>query len=86
MNLITSLYYIIRILKLLNPSGRTMALGSTKPLAEMSTMDISWGQMRPVRMVDNLTTLMCRLSWNSGSLNLLESQGPAQACDGIAFV
>jgi hypothetical protein len=26
-----------------NPSGRTMALGSTQTLTEMSTMNISWG-------------------------------------------
>ena len=26
----------------LNPSGRTIALGSTQPLTEMSTRDISW--------------------------------------------
>ena len=26
-----------------NPSGRTMALGSTQPLTEMSTRNISWG-------------------------------------------
>ena len=26
-----------------NPSGRTMALGSTQPLAEMSTRNVSWG-------------------------------------------
>ena len=26
-----------------NPSGHTMALGSTQPLIEMSTTDISWG-------------------------------------------
>jgi len=26
-----------------NPSGRTMALGSTQPLAEMSTRNTSWG-------------------------------------------
>jgi hypothetical protein len=25
-----------------NPSGRTMALGSTRPLREMSTRNISW--------------------------------------------
>jgi hypothetical protein len=25
-----------------NPSGRTMALGSTQPLKEMSTRNISW--------------------------------------------
>ena len=27
----------------LNPSCRTMALGSTQPLTEMSTRNISWG-------------------------------------------
>jgi len=26
-----------------NPSGCTMTLGSTQPLSEMSTMNISWG-------------------------------------------
>jgi len=26
-----------------NPSGHTMALGSTQPLTEMSTRCISWG-------------------------------------------
>jgi hypothetical protein len=26
-----------------NPFGRTMALGSTQPLTEMSTRNISWG-------------------------------------------
>ena len=31
---------------------------------------------------DNLTTLMCRMSWKSGSLNLLEPSGPHRACYG----
>ena len=26
-----------------NPSGRTMALGLTQPMTEMSTRNISWG-------------------------------------------
>jgi hypothetical protein len=26
-----------------NPSGRTLALGSTKPVTEMTTRNISWG-------------------------------------------
>jgi len=30
-----------------NPSGRTMALGLTQPLAEMNTRNISWG-VKPV--------------------------------------
>ena len=27
-----------------NPSGRTMVLGSTQPLTEISTRNISWGK------------------------------------------
>jgi hypothetical protein len=34
---------VIVIFHLLNPSGRTMALGSTQPLTEMSTRNMSCG-------------------------------------------
>jgi hypothetical protein len=44
----------------LNPSDRTIALGSTQPLTEMSTRSISWGQRWPVCKADNLTTILCR--------------------------
>jgi hypothetical protein len=40
---------------LLNPSSRTMALGSTQPLAEMSTRNIPGGKGRQARKADNLT-------------------------------
>ena len=43
-----------------NPSGRTMALGLTQLLTEMSTRNISWGVKVPVRRDDNLITSMCR--------------------------
>jgi hypothetical protein len=65
-----------------NPSDRTMALGLTQPLKEMNTRNIFWGYRRPVRRADNLTTFMCRMSWN---LNLLEPSRPAQAWNGIAL-
>jgi hypothetical protein len=65
-----------------NPSGRTMALGSTKPLTEMSTRNISWGG-KGGRCV-GLTTLPpscadCREIW--------EPQPPRtlRACNGIAL-
>jgi hypothetical protein len=45
-----------------NPSGRTVALGLTQPLTEMSTRNISWGSRRTERRADNLATFMCRLS------------------------
>jgi hypothetical protein len=63
----------------------SVALWSTQPLTEMSTRNPSWGQRRPVRRADNLTTFVCRLSGNSSSLNLLEPQGAVQACRGKAL-
>jgi hypothetical protein len=35
---------VIGIFHWFNPSGRTMAVGSTQPLTEMSTRSISWGE------------------------------------------
>ena len=38
-----------------------------------------------MRKADNFATFLCRLSGNSGSLNLLQPYGPLKACHGIAF-
>jgi hypothetical protein len=59
-----------------------MALGSTQPLTEMSTRNVSWGQRRPVLRADNLHVPNVL---KSGSLNLLEPSGPVQACNGISL-
>jgi hypothetical protein len=40
-----------------NPSSRTMALGSTQPLTEMSTRNLPGGKGRPARRADNLTAI-----------------------------
>jgi hypothetical protein len=40
-----------------NPSSRTMALGSTQPLTETSTRDLSGVKGRPARKADNLTAI-----------------------------
>ena len=63
---------------------RTMTVGSTQPLTEMSTRNISWGQRRPVRKADNLS-LSCAVVTKSGRLNFLEPSGPVQACKGTAL-
>jgi hypothetical protein len=68
---------VIGIFYLHNPSGRTVALGSTQPLTEMSS---------PVRTADSLTTFICRLPRYSGSLNLLEPSRPVQACTRIVLL
>jgi hypothetical protein len=44
-------------LNLPNPSSRTMVLGSTQPLTEMSTRNIPLGKGRPVRKADSLTAI-----------------------------
>jgi hypothetical protein len=40
-----------------NPSSRTMDLGSTQPLTEMSTRNFPAGKGRPARKADNLTAI-----------------------------
>ena len=64
-----------------NPSDRTMALGLTQPLTEMSTRKISW---RKCGRCLRLTTLppSCTVVMKSGNLNFLEPSGPLQACNG----
>jgi hypothetical protein len=42
----------------LNPSSRTVALGSIQPLTEMSTRDLPGGKGRPARKADNLTAIL----------------------------
>jgi hypothetical protein len=78
---------VFRIFHLHNPTGRTMALGLTQPLTEMSTRNISWGKV--VRCL-GLTTfppscLHVPIVLKSGSLRLLEPSGPVQDCNGIAL-
>jgi hypothetical protein len=47
----------VNFLNLPNPSSRTMALGSTLPLTEMSTRNIPGGKKRPARRPDNLAAI-----------------------------
>jgi len=75
---------VIVILHWHKPSGRTMTLGSTQPLTEMSTRNIYWDKGgRCVR----LTTLppSCAIVLKSRSLILLEPSGSVQACNGIVL-
>jgi hypothetical protein len=44
-----------------NPSSRTVALGSTQPLTEMSTRNLPGGKGRPARKGDNHTAI-CELT------------------------
>jgi len=72
-----------RVIGIFHPSGRTVAVGPTQPLTEMTTMDIScgvktaYGLTLPPSRTDCLEIL--------GAPNLVEPSGPVQACNGIAF-
>jgi hypothetical protein len=43
-----------------NPSRRTVALGPTEPVKEMSTRNLPGGKGRPARKADNFTAI-CEL-------------------------
>ena len=73
---------VIEIFHWHNPSDRTMALGSTQPLTEMSVRNISWG--KGGRCVGLTTTILCRCHV-TGNLNFLEPSVPLQACNGTAL-
>jgi hypothetical protein len=50
-------YEVTEFFNLPNPSSRTMALGSTQPLTEMSTKNLLGGKGRPAHKADNLTAI-----------------------------
>ena len=68
-----------------NPSGRTVALGLTQSLTEMSTGNIFCG----VKATGAYSWQPCHLHvpivLKFGSLNILEPSEPVQACNGIAL-
>jgi hypothetical protein len=59
-----------------NRFGRTMGLGSTQPLTEMSTRNISWGVKAAGAYGWQPYHLHVPIVYKSGSLDLLEPSGP----------
>jgi len=57
-----------------------MALGSTQPLTEMSTRNISWGVKAAGAYGWQTYHLPVSTVLKCGSLNNLEASGPVQAC------
>jgi hypothetical protein len=62
-----------------------MTLRSTQPLTEMSNMNISWGVKAAGAYGWQPYHLHVSTVLKSGCLNLLETSGPAQACNGIVL-
>jgi hypothetical protein len=62
-----------------------MALGSTRPLTEMSTRNISWEINAAGAYSWQAYHLHVPIVLKSGSLDLLEPFGPVQACNGTAL-
>jgi hypothetical protein len=83
-SLVRSQMVLLEFLIDINPSDRTMALGSTQPLTEMVPEEYPGGKCG--RCV-GLTTLppSCAVVTKSGNLNFLEPSGPLQVCNGIVL-
>ena len=64
----------------LNPSGRTIVLGSTQSLTEKRTRNISWRIKAAGSWGWQLYHLHVSIALKSGSLKLLEPSGLVQAC------
>ena len=69
-----------------NHFNRSMALGLTQPLSEMSSGNTSWGLRRSVRRADNLTTFRCRLSWNVGAWTSWNPLGLSRPVIGLFYL
>jgi hypothetical protein len=70
----------------LNPSGRTMALGSTHPLTDMSTRGISWGIKAAGAYGWQLCHLRVPTVWKFWKPLPPQPWGPVQGSIGIALL
>jgi hypothetical protein len=60
--------------------------GVTQPLTEMSTRNILWGVKAAGARADNLTTFVCRLSWNLGASTPWNPLGLSRTVMGLLYL
>jgi hypothetical protein len=70
----------VEFFNLPNPSSRTVALGSTQPLTEMSTRNIPGGKGQLARKADNLTTICEPIVWKMWEPQHLTTLWASTAC------
>jgi hypothetical protein len=63
-----------------NPSSRTMALGSTQSLTEISTRNLPGGKGRPGFKADNLTAICEPIVWKMWEPRRLTTLWASAAC------
>jgi hypothetical protein len=63
-----------------NPFSRTMALGYTQPLTEMSTRNLPGGKGRPVGKADNIIVICEPTVWKLWELRRLTTLWASTAC------
>jgi hypothetical protein len=77
---------VIEFFNYSNPSSRTMALGSTKPLIETSTMNLPGGKEQLARKGDNFNAICEPIVYKMWEPRRLTTQRASTACYKDSFI
>jgi hypothetical protein len=68
-----------------DPSSRTVDLGSTQKLTEISSRNLPGGKHWPVREADSLTAIYELIAYTCMSLDALHTHGPPWSVTGMSL-